>query len=257
MEGTSRKRSWTQYYLRKFKTKENKKPFDLYLKNRLVLAERAVTYRDFVGEFAFIPRLFEESEWMSLIVPSPPPFSAMVKEFYANIEPINLHFFCTFVRDTPFEVNASPIGSIIGAPIVFESVYPYLPDTFPEKTTMMRVFVGKNIPSWPHQNVVVKIVQFSEPMRILSRIVSANLWLVAHYNDFGIDRAAFLHAFATRVPIDFSTHAIRLMLVAYEDGQISLPFGCLIIRICTHLEIEHEENDQLQQMHHECLCCLV
>jgi hypothetical protein len=99
------------------------------------------------------------------------------------------------VRDTPFKVNTSLIGSITGAPIFSESVYPYLLDTFPKKTTMIRVFVGKNIPSWPHQNVVVKIVQFSEPMSILSKIVPTNLWPFAHYNDFSVDRAAFLYAF--------------------------------------------------------------
>ena len=137
-------------------------------------------------------------------------FSVVVKEFHANIEPIDLHSFHTFVRDTPFDVNASLIGSITRAPIVSEFVYPYLPNTFPEKTTMIRVFVGKNISSWPHQNAVVKIVQFSEPMRILSRIVFANLWPVAHYNDFGVDQAAFLYAFATGVPIVFSTHACTL-----------------------------------------------
>jgi hypothetical protein len=109
----------------------------------------------------------------------------------------------------------------------------------------MRVFVEKNIPSWPHQNAVVKIVQFSEPMRILSRIVSANLLPIAHYNDLGIDRATFLYAFATGLPIDFSTHVIQLMLAAYEDGHISLPFGCLITRICTYLEIEPKENDPI------------
>jgi hypothetical protein len=187
MEGTSRKHSRTQYYSKKFKTKKNKKLFDLRFKNWLVLAERIVTCRDFVGEFAFISCLFEESRWMSLIVPSPLPFSAMVKEFYANIEPIDLHSFCTFMRDTPFKVNASLIRSITRAPIISKSMYPYLPDTFLEMTTMMRVSVGKNIPYWPHQNAVVKIMQFSELMRILSKIVCASLWLVAHYNDFGVD----------------------------------------------------------------------
>jgi hypothetical protein len=153
------------------------------------------------------------------------------KEFYASIELINLHSLRTFVRDTPFVVNASLIGSITGASIVSEFVYPSLLDTFPEKTTMMRVFVGKIIPSWPHQNAMVKVVQFSEPMSFLSGIVSANLWPFAHYNDFGVDQATFLYAFATGVPIDFSTHAIRLMLAAYVDGHISLLFGYLITRI--------------------------
>jgi hypothetical protein len=210
MEGTSRKRSRTQYYSKKFKTKENKNLFDLRFKNWLVLAERIVTCRDFVGEFAFIPCLFEEFRWMSLIAPSPPPFCAMVKEFYTNIESIDLHSFHTFVRDTPFKVNASLIRSITGAPIISESVYPYLPNTFLETTTMMRVSVGKNIPSWPHQNAVVKIMQFSELMRILSKIVSTSLWPVAHYNDFGVDQATFLYAFAIGVPIEFSTHACNL-----------------------------------------------
>jgi hypothetical protein len=61
MEGTSRKHFWTQYYSKKFETKENKKMFDLYSKNRPVLAEKAITYKDFVRELAFIPHLFEES----------------------------------------------------------------------------------------------------------------------------------------------------------------------------------------------------
>jgi hypothetical protein len=80
-------------------------------------------------------------------------------------------------------------------------------------------------------------------MRILNRIVSCNLWPIGHYSDFGVDRAAFLYALATEVPIDFASHAIRLMLAAFEDGNLSLPFGGLISHIFAHLGIEPGEGE--------------
>ena len=123
-----------------------------------------------------------------------------------------------------------------------ESEYPYMPDVFPSKDSMMEVFVGGRVPCWPVQNASTRIADFFAPMRILSRIVSCNLWPIGHYSDFGVDRAAFLYALATEVPIDFASHAIRLMLAAFVDGNLSLPFGGLITHIFTHLGIKPEEG---------------
>ncbi|KAE8055922.1 hypothetical protein FH972_012731 [Carpinus fangiana] len=200
--------------------------------------QRKVKCSDFVDDFAFIPPLFEERGWKSPITPSIPPFEDMVKEFYANIEPIDLQSFRTSVRKKEFEVNRDLICSIIGVPLVNELTYPYLPDTFPDKEAMMMVFVDGTSPSWLSHQAKVKIIDFSEPMRTLSQIVSANIWLVGHYTDFGVDRAAFLFALTTGVPIDFSTHAIQLMLTAYEVDNSCLPFGCLITQILRHLGVE-------------------
>ena len=82
-------------------------------------------------------------------------------------------------------------------------------------------------------------------MRILSRIVSYNLWPIRHYFDFGVDGAAFLYALAIEVPIDFASHAIWLMFVAFVDGTLSLPFGGLITHIFAHLGIEPEEGEPI------------
>ena len=80
-------------------------------------------------------------------------------------------------------------------------------------------------------------------MRILNRIVSYNLWPIGHYFDFEVDRATFFYALATEVPIDFASHAIRLMLAAFVDGTLSLPFGGLITHIFSHLGIEPEAGE--------------
>jgi hypothetical protein len=80
-------------------------------------------------------------------------------------------------------------------------------------------------------------------MRILSRIVSCNLWPIEHYSDFGVDIAAFLYALATKVTIDFAFHTIRLMLAAIGDGNLSFPIGALITHIFAHLGIEPHEGE--------------
>lgn len=79
-------------------------------------------------------------------------------------------------------------------------------------------------------------------MRIFSRIMSSNLWPLRHYADFGVDQASFQYAFATGVSIDFASHAIRLMLAVYGEGNSSLPFGGLVTWIFKHRSIEHREN---------------
>jgi hypothetical protein len=75
--------------------------------------------------------------------------------------------------------------------------------------------------------------------------VSCNLWPIGHYSDFGVDRAAFLYALATEVPIDFASHAIWLMLAAFEDGNLSLPFGGLISHIFAHLGLNQKKVNLL------------
>ena len=111
-------------------------------------------------------------------------------------------------------VGGDLIRAVTGVPLVEESECPFMPDVFPSKDNMMEVFVGGLFPYWPVQNASTSIVDFSAIMRILSRIVSCNLWPIGHYSDFGVNRAAFLYALATEVPIDFAschpTHACNL-----------------------------------------------
>lgn len=68
-----------------FKTKTVKAHFNDRFKIRTVLAERGVKCIDFVGEFAFIPKIFENRGWMPLIATLVgQPFEKMIREFYAN-----------------------------------------------------------------------------------------------------------------------------------------------------------------------------
>jgi hypothetical protein len=187
MEGSSRKHARGQYYSTTFKTKEAKKLYTKKFKGRLVLAEWKVKCRDFVDDFAFISPLFEECGWKSVISLLVAPFEDMVKEFYANIEPIDMHSFRNFTRTKVIEVNRDLICSIIGVPLVNKSTYPYLPNTFPDKESMMMVFVDGTSLSWPTHQAKVKIVDFTEPMGTLSQIVSANIWSMGHYTEFGVD----------------------------------------------------------------------
>jgi hypothetical protein len=135
------------------------------------------------------------------------------------------------------------IRVVSGVPLVEESKYPFMPDVISSKDTMMEVFMGGRVPCWLVQNASTRIVDFSAPMRILSHIVSCNLWLIGHYYDFGVDRATFLYTLAIEVPIDFASHAIWLMIAAFVDGNLSFPFGGLITHIFAHLGIEPQEGE--------------
>lgn len=86
------------------------------------------------------------------------------------------------------------IRVVIGVPLVEDSVYPYLLDAHLSKNTMMRVFVGDDTPCWPQQNSNTFIANFSSPMRILSCIMSSNLWRVGHIPILGlIERVFSMH----------------------------------------------------------------
>jgi hypothetical protein len=245
MAESSRKCTRAQLpYSDQFKTKGMMKLYNTQFKDKTVLMERSVVCTDFVNDFGFIPQIFANRGWMFLIPnETTRAYVSMVREFYTNIEPIDQHSFTTYVRSHAFTVDGDLIRTVTGVHLVEESQYPYMPDVFPSKDTMMEVFVGGRVPCWPVQNASTRIADFSAPMRILSRIVSCNLWPIGHYSDFGVDRAAFLYALATEVPIDFASHAIRLMLAAFEEGNLSLPFGGLISHIFAHLGIEPEEGE--------------
>ena len=73
-------------------------------------------------------------------------YVSMVWEFYVNIEPTGLHSFITYVRSQAFTVDGDLIRAVTGVPLVEESEYPFLPDVFPSKDTMMEVFMGGRIP---------------------------------------------------------------------------------------------------------------
>jgi hypothetical protein len=209
-----------------------------------MLMEQSVLCNDFVNEFEFIPQIFANHGWMFLIPnETTRAYVSMVREFYANIEPIGLHSFTTYVRSQAVTVDGDLIQAIIGVPLVEESEYPFLLDVFPSKDTMMEVFMGGLVPCWPVQNASTRIVDFSAPMKILSHIMSYNLWPIRHYSDFGVDKATFLYALATEVPIDFASHAIQLMLATIGDGNLSLPFSGLITHIFAHLGIKPQEGE--------------
>jgi hypothetical protein len=148
MAESSRKRTRAQLpYNDRFKTKGMMKLYNTQFKDKTVLMERSVVCTDFINDFGFIPQIFANRGWMFLIPnETTRAYVSMDREFYANIEPIDQHSFTTYVRSHAFTVDGDLIRAVTGVPLVEESQYPYMPDVFPSKDTMMEVFVGGRVP---------------------------------------------------------------------------------------------------------------
>jgi hypothetical protein len=95
MAEPSRKRTRAQLpYNDWFKTKGMMKLYNTQFKDKTVLMERSVVCTDFINDFGFIPQIFANRGWMFLIPnETSRAYVSMVREFYANIEPIDQHSF--------------------------------------------------------------------------------------------------------------------------------------------------------------------
>jgi len=66
---------------------------------------------------------------------------------------------------------------------------------------------------------------------MLAKIIQQNIWPVARRNDLILKRAQFVYAVHLRLPFCLCKHILGVMMEARDEGNASLPFGCLLTQI--------------------------
>jgi hypothetical protein len=91
--------------------------------------------------------------------------------------------------------------------------------------------------------------ELSPSHRLLVMIVQHNLWPVVRHSDLILKKAQFVYAIHLRLPFCLCKHIMSIMLEARDEGNTSLPFGCLLTQIILQSGINNtgEPKMKIQQ----------
>jgi hypothetical protein len=78
----------------------------------------------------------------------------------------------------------------------------------------------------------IRISIFSSPNHLLAKIVQHNLWPTARQSELVYKRARFLYALIQRILFCLCMHIVFTMLEMRDEHMASIPFACLVTRIC-------------------------
>jgi hypothetical protein len=83
----------------------------------------------------------------------------------------------------------------------------------------------------------------------LAKIVQHNLWPVVRRSDLILKKAQFIYAIPLRLPFCLCKHIMSVMLEDRDEGNTSLPFGCLLTQIILQsgINITGESKMKIQQ----------
>jgi hypothetical protein len=84
------------------------------------------------------------------------------------------------------------------------------------------------VPQGEERATPIRIHSLSAPHRMLAKIVQHNLWPVVRHSDLILKRAQFVYAIHLRLPFCLCKHILGIILEAYDESNIGLPFGCLL-----------------------------
>jgi hypothetical protein len=87
------------------------------------------------------------------------------------------------------------------------------------------------VPQGEERATTIRIGALSAPHRMLAKIVQHNLWLVVRRSDLILKRAQFVYNISLRLPFCLCKHILGVILEAHDEGNTSLPFGCLLTQI--------------------------
>ena len=147
-----------------------------------------------------IPHIFEQQRWLNLYSIFPPVPAILIPEFYANMFDCNFleKHFCVSIRGNTFYIDADIIANALEIPHVTKLDYTFEND--PDKDVVLNRFCGYNCLWGNHTNA--ETVGFTDEVRLLNKIMCANLYPLSHSNTITLERAFFLYALLTNVPID-------------------------------------------------------
>jgi hypothetical protein len=158
-------------------------------------------------------------------------FTKLVRLFYANLEVI-LDDDCGMVLQSSVEghvitVDPQIISQFIGVLVLQLSASPYNEVVLPPFLDDFKEFF-QAVPQGEERATTIRISYLSAPHRMLSRIILHNLWPVIRRSDLILKKAQFVYAICLHLPFCLCKHILGVILEARDEGNTSLPFGCLL-----------------------------
>jgi len=204
-----------------------------------VIIERNVLKVD-----AMVPlfELIRKNHWDYLHQCSGLVYSKLARDFYGFLEVIQDDqsglILQTIVRGVTFRVDAALIGSIIGTDPV-----PFVDSPFPDSVVShsmeeLPMFFDPQHRAQDRVSHFFRIGIFSSPHCLLVKIVQHNLWPIARRSELFYKRTRFLYALIQRIPFCLCKHIVLTMLEMRDEHQTSLPFACLVTRICLQVVLD-------------------
>jgi hypothetical protein len=161
-------------------------------------------------------------------------YTRLVRLFYANLEVVQDDNRGLVLQSTVGEhtitVDPHIISQFIGVPILQISASPYNEVVIPPSLDDLREFFHA-IPQGEERATTIRIGALSAHHCMLAKIVQHNLWPVVRCSDLILKRAQFVYAISLRLPFCLCKHILGIILEAREEGNVGLPFACLLTQI--------------------------
>jgi hypothetical protein len=134
------------------------------------------------------------------------------------------------------------MSSIIDVPVLPILANPFIGVLEPPSLKQLRDFFDAHSHGDEGAHAHIKIDCFSPMHRLLAKIVLHNLWPIAHRSELVLKRSHLLYALVMRMSFCSCKHILNIMLDIRYDHSTSLPFVCLVMKIClqsvTNISVE-------------------
>jgi hypothetical protein len=161
-------------------------------------------------------------------------YTRLVKLFYANLEVVQNDDRGLVLQSTVpghiITVDPQVISHIIRVPVLEISASPYNEVVLPPSLDDLREFFHA-IPQGEEHSTSIRIGALSPSHRMLTKIIQQNIWPVAQRSDLILKRAQFVYTVHLRLPFCLCKHILGIMLEARDEGNVGLPFCCLLTQI--------------------------
>ena len=197
--------------------------------------EKAPTVVEWIVRFdtlrtTFIPRIFEEKDWVDLFGNFEDPIDELVKEFYSNSRFTEVELKC-WVRGKEFIITPDYIAEVLRTTRPKNvDLTPY-DDKLPQVQDILQILGPDHEISSKGTSIVT--AKFALELKTLTLIMFFNLYPLSNTGFINLGRAQFLCDLIIGVPIDISTHIFQLIgkTAARTATRTCLPFCSLIMKI--------------------------
>lgn len=137
-------------------------------------------------------------------------------------------------RGEPILVTPSPIWEITVTPEVTESLYPWAEGPIPKFGEVAATLGTEQTEVEPHFH----LSSVPTEVHFIHRVVAPILNLVSSIDPISLERGYFLYALLELIPLEFPSHAIRVMWnIQCALSNAALPFEGLIMKIAGKVDI--------------------
>jgi hypothetical protein len=138
----------------------------------------------------------------------------------------------TTVRGHIIRIDPELISSIVAVPVLDIAGVPFTDGMGPPSMDDLMDFFDAHPQGDERAHQHIKISAFSSPHRLLVEIVLHNLWPTARLIELVLKRVRFLYALLMKMAFCLCKHIVHTMLEMRDDHSTSVPFACLVTKIC-------------------------